>query len=395
MEAVTILGATGSIGLQTLEVVARHPRSFRIHALTGGSRWRELAELCLSHRPEVAVMADAGAGEALRNHLRETGSDTEVLVGEQGLCQVAESAQTDVLVAAIVGAAGVRPTLAGVNAGKRVLLANKEALVVTGQLFMDAVRAHGATLIPVDSEHNAIFQCLPLEVQRGAPLAQAGVRRLVLTASGGPFRQMPAGDLQKVTPGQAVRHPNWDMGPKISVDSATLMNKGLELIEACWLFGVTPELVDVVVHPQSVLHSMVEYADGSILAQMGTPDMRTPIANALAWPDRVESGAQRLDLVQMSNLEFEAPDLQRFPALRLARQAMETGGTATAVLNAANEEAVAAFLEGQLGFMEIPALVEEVLGRVPARQASCLDTVFDADENARREARTWIRGRSH
>lgn len=393
MEAISILGATGSIGRQTLEVVARHPDAFRIHALAAGNRWRELAELCLTHRPAVAVMADAEAGEALRNHLRRAGSDTEVRIGEAGLCEVAKSPGTDVLVAAIVGAAGVRPTLAGVEAGKRILLANKEALVVTGQLFMDAVRRHGATLIPVDSEHNAIFQCLPLEVQQGAPLAGAGVRRLVLTASGGPFREASLEQLGKVTPEQAVRHPNWDMGPKISVDSATLMNKGLELIEACWLFGVPPDLVDVVVHPQSVLHSMVEYADGSILAQMGTPDMRTPIANALAWPERIDSGAERLDLVAMSALSFEAPDMERFPALRLARRAMEAGGTACAVLNAANEEAVAAFLEGEIAFMQITALVEAVMEQIPAQAASCLDVVFEADARARRQARDWIRGR--
>jgi 1-deoxy-D-xylulose-5-phosphate reductoisomerase len=390
MEQVVILGATGSIGRQTLEVVARHPQSFAVQAVTACHRWRELADICLVHRPRYAVMADAAAADALRNHLSEQGSDTEVLAGEQALAQVAADPGAGVVVAAIVGAAGVGPTLAAVNAGKRVLLANKEALVVTGQLFMDAVRAHGATLIPVDSEHNAIFQCLPLEVQQGAPLAQAGVSRLILTASGGPFREASPEQLRAVTPEQAVRHPNWDMGPKISVDSATLMNKGLELIEACWLFGVMPELIDVVVHPQSVVHSMVEYADGSVLAQLGSPDMRTPIAQALAWPERVESGAERLDFARLSGLSFEAPDHKRFPALELARRAMEAGGSATAVLNAANEEAVAAFLDGRVGFMDIATLVDSALQAVPHGACRELEQVFEADRAARAHTRREI-----
>ena len=385
LETVTILGATGSIGRQTLDVLARNPERYRVLGLTAGHRWRELAEHCLTWRPRFAALADEQAAEALRNHLREAGSHTQVLAGHAGVAEVAALQEADTVVAAIVGAAGVRPTLAAVEAGKKILLANKETLVVTGALFMEAVKRHGATLLPVDSEHNAIFQCLP------ADGVGPGVRRLLLTASGGPFRGWTREQLTAVTPEQAVCHPNWDMGPKISVDSATLMNKGLEYIEACWLFDVAPERIDVVIHPQSVVHSMVEYLDGSVLAQMGTPDMRTPIACALSWPERIESGASRLDFATLSGLDFQAPDNQAFPCLGLARQAMEEGGAATAVLNAANEEAVAAFLDRRLGFNAIGAVVEETLQRTPSSRCADVDAVMDVDARARDLARSLIR----
>jgi 1-deoxy-D-xylulose-5-phosphate reductoisomerase len=385
LETVTILGATGSIGRQTLDVLARNPERYRVLGLTAGHRWRELAEHCLAWRPRFAALADEQAAEALRNHLHEAGSHTQVLAGHAGVAEVAALQEADTVVAAIVGAAGVRPTLAAVEAGKKILLANKETLVVTGALFMDAVKRHGATLLPVDSEHNAIFQCLPAEG------VGPGVRRLLLTASGGPFRGWTREQLTAVTPEQAVCHPNWDMGPKISVDSATLMNKGLEYIEACWLFDVAPERIEVVIHPQSVVHSMVEYLDGSVLAQMGTPDMRTPIACALSWPERIESGASRLDFATLSGLDFQAPDNQAFPCLGLARQAMEEGGAATAVLNAANEEAVAAFLDRRLGFNAIGAVVEETLQRTPSSRCADVDAVMDVDARARVLARSLIR----
>ena len=385
LETVTILGATGSIGRQTLDVLARNPERYRVLGLTAGHRWRELAEHCLTWRPPFAALADEQAAEALRNHLREAGSHTQVLAGHAGVAEVAALQEADTVVAAIVGAAGVRPTLAAVEAGKKILLANKETLVVTGALFMEAVKRHGATLLPVDSEHNAIFQCLP------ADGVGPGVRRLLLTASGGPFRGWTREQLTAVTPEQAVCHPNWDMGPKISVDSATLMNKGLEYIEACWLFDVAPQRIDVVIHPQSVVHSMVEYLDGSVLAQMGTPDMRTPIACALSWPERIESGASRLDFATLSGLDFQAPDNDAFPCLGLARQAMEEGGAATAVLNAANEEAVAAFLDRRLGVNAIGAVVEETLQRTPSSRCADVDAVMDVDARARDLARSLIR----
>lgn len=384
-EAVTILGATGSIGRQTLEVLALHPDRYRVVALTAGHRWKELAEHCLKWRPRYAALADQQAARALRNHLREAGSDTEVLGGHAGVTALAALEEVDTVVAAIVGAAGVRPTLAAVRAGKKVLLANKEALVVTGALFMEAVKRHGAVLLPVDSEHNAIFQCLP---RAGVG---ASVRRLLLTASGGPFLGWSREQLEDVTAEQAVRHPNWSMGPKISVDSATLMNKGLEFIEACWLFDVAPTRIDVVVHPQSVVHSMVEYLDGSVLAQMGTPDMRTPIACALAWPERIDSGATPLDFGRLAGLDFREPDPVAFPCLGLARQAMETGGTATAILNAANEEAVDAFLAGRLGFNRIGAVVAETLQCVPVIRCVDVDAVMEQDDKARVAARAFIK----
>ncbi len=383
-ERITVLGATGSIGCQTLEVLALHPERYEVVALTAGHRWRELAEQCLRWRPRYAALADEQAAGELRNHLKAAGSDTEVLAGHQGVCALAGLDDVDTVVAAIVGAAGVRPTLAAVGAGKKILLANKETLVVTGALFMEAVKRHGATLLPVDSEHNAIFQCLP----RGG--VDQGVRRVLLTASGGPFLGWSAEQLASVTPEQAVRHPNWDMGPKISVDSATLMNKGLEFIEACWLFDMPPERVDVVIHPQSVVHSMVEYLDGSVLAQMGTPDMRTPIACALAWPQRIASGAPSLDFATLAELRFLPPDEQAFPCLALARQAMQAGGGATAVLNAANEVAVAAFLDGGLGFQHIGSVVANTLEALPGGCCDDVDEVMDLDARARELARQQV-----
>ena len=384
---VTVLGATGSIGLSTLDVLARHAERYEVFALTAFSRVDELAGLCLRHRPRLAVVADARAAASLQQRLRDAGLNTEVLYGEQALCEVASAAEVDVVMAAIVGAAGLRPTLAAVQAGKRVLLANKEALVMSGALFMQAVRRYAATLLPIDSEHNAIFQCLP---ERTGSLEQLGVRRILLTASGGPFREFTLEQMASVTPAQACAHPNWSMGQKISVDSASMMNKGLELIEACWLFDVPPARVEVVVHPQSVIHSMVDYLDGSVLAQLGNPDMRTPIAHALAWPERIDAGVSALDLFRIARLDFQAPDEQRFPCLRLARQAAEQGGTAPALLNAANEVAVAAFLAGRIGFTAIAALIEEVLQREPVAAANDLQQVFAADARARELAGAWL-----
>ncbi|GGH96833.1 1-deoxy-D-xylulose-5-phosphate reductoisomerase [Pseudomonas fluvialis] len=384
---VTVLGATGSIGLSTLDVLARHAERYEVFALTAFSRVDELAGLCLRHRPRLAVVADVRAAASLQQRLRDAGLNTEVLYGEQALCEVASAAEVDVVMAAIVGAAGLRPTLAAVQAGKRVLLANKEALVMSGALFMQAVRRHAATLLPIDSEHNAIFQCLP---ERTGSLEQLGVRRILLTASGGPFREFTLEQMASVTPAQACAHPNWSMGQKISVDSASMMNKGLELIEACWLFDVPPARVEVVVHPQSVIHSMVDYLDGSVLAQLGNPDMRTPIAHALAWPERIDAGVSALDLFRIARLDFQAPDEQRFPCLRLARQAAEQGGTAPALLNAANEVAVAAFLAGRIGFTAIAALIEEVLQREPVAAADDLQQVFAADARARELADAWL-----
>ena len=384
---VTVLGATGSIGLSTLDVLARHAERYEVFALTAFSRVDELAGLCLRHRPRLAVVADARAAASLQQRLRDAGLNTEVLYGEQALCEVASAAEVDVVMAAIVGAAGLRPTLAAVQAGKRVLLANKEALVMSGALFMQAVRRHAATLLPIDSEHNAIFQCLP---ERAGSLEQLGVRRILLTASGGPFREFTLEQMASVTPAQACAHPNWSMGQKISVDSASMMNKGLELIEACWLFDVPPARVEVVVHPQSVIHSMVDYLDGSVLAQLGNPDMRTPIAHALAWPERIDAGVSALDLFRIARLDFQAPDEQRFPCLRLARQAAEQGATAPALLNAANEVAVAAFLAGRIGFTAIAALIEEVLQREPVAAADDLQQVFAADARARELAGAWL-----
>lgn len=386
VQSITVLGATGSIGRSTLDVVARHPDRYRVHALTAFHRVADLAQLCQQFQPSYAVVPTQDAATQLRALLVESGTHTSVLVGEASLAQVA--AEADTVMAAIVGAAGLMPTLAAVKAGRRVLLANKEALVMSGALFMRAVREHGATLLPIDSEHNAIFQCLPANYAQG--LAAAGVEKLLLTASGGPFREFSLEQLCDVTPAQAVKHPNWSMGQKISVDSATLMNKGLEFIEACWLFAARPDQIEVVVHPQSVIHSMVCYADGSVLAQMGQPDMRTPIAHALAWPERIKSGVPALDFATLSSLTFSAPDLARFPCLRLAQEAMAAGGTHPAILNAANEVAVAAFLAGELDFLGIPRVIEQVLREIPVSDAEELATILAADAAARRCAHALI-----
>ena len=390
-QQVCVLGATGSIGLSTLDVLARHPQRYSVFAITGHSRLAELEALCLVHRPRFAVVASDEQARHLRGALQAEGLATRVLVGEPGLCEVAGHPEVDVVMAAIVGAAGLKPTLAAVQAGKRVLLANKEALVMSGALFMHEVQAHGAVLLPIDSEHNAIFQCMPGDYARG--LGQVGVRRILLTASGGPFRETPLDQLSEVSPEQACAHPNWSMGRKISVDSASMMNKGLELIEACWLFDAPPSKVEVVIHPQSVIQSLVDYVDGSVLAQLGNPDMRTPIAHALAWPERIDSGVSPLDLFGIARLDFQAPDEQRFPCLRLARQAAEAGGSAPAMLNAANEVAVAAFLERRIRFTEIAVIIDEVLNREAATPVESLDVVLEADRRAREAAQAWLHGR--
>ncbi|MDO8266306.1 MAG: 1-deoxy-D-xylulose-5-phosphate reductoisomerase [Moraxellaceae bacterium] len=382
VQRITLLGATGSIGASTLDVIARHPDRYQVFALTAHSRVDELARLCRTHSPQVAVVATAE--DALRLQTLLQGQSISIMYGPEALCQVAASAETDTVMAAIVGAAGLLPTLAAVKAGKRILLANKEALVMSGALFMREVVRSGSALLPIDSEHNAIFQCLPGNFSRG--LAQVGVERLLLTASGGPFRNWTIEQMQQATPEQAVKHPKWSMGRKISVDSATLMNKGLELIEACWLFGTTPAHVQVVVHPESIVHSLVQYVDGSTLAQLGNPDMRTPIALGLAWPDRVPAGVSALELFATGSLNFEAPDEVRFPCLRLAREAMMAGGTAPAVLNAANEVAVEAFLDGRLRFTDIPALIERTLTELPMMAADELSTILAADRAARAHA---------
>ncbi|MBS9725889.1 1-deoxy-D-xylulose-5-phosphate reductoisomerase [Stutzerimonas stutzeri] len=385
---ITILGATGSIGLSTLDVVARHPDRYDVFALTGFSRLAELRALCLKHRPRYAVVSDQAQARILQDQLHVDGVSTRVLDGEGGLSEVAAHPEVDVVMAAIVGAAGLKPTLAAVQSGKRVLLANKEALVMSGALFMQALRDSGAVLLPIDSEHNAIFQCLPTDYSQG--LGTVGVRRILLTASGGPFREMAPDLLSDVTPEQACAHPNWSMGRKISVDSASMMNKGLELIEACWLFDARPHQVEVVIHPQSVIHSMVDYVDGSVLAQLGNPDMRTPIAHALAWPERIESGVSALDLLRVGRLDFQAPDDRRFPCLRLARTAAEVGGTAPAMLNAANEVAVDAFLNRRIRFTEIASIIDDVLNHEASVPTVCLEDVLAADRRARDVAGQWL-----
>jgi 1-deoxy-D-xylulose-5-phosphate reductoisomerase len=387
-QQITVLGATGSVGLSTLDVIARHPSRYRVFALTGFTRLAELLALCVRHTPQFAVVPTAVAARQLQEDLQAAGLDTRVLVGEGGLCEVSAHPQVDTVLAAIVGAAGLRPTLAAVEAGKKVLLANKEALVMSGALFMQAVRRSGTVLLPLDSEHNAIFQCLPGNYASG--LNEVGVRRILLTASGGPFRETPLEDLEHVSPEQACAHPNWSMGRKISVDSASMMNKGLELIEACWLFDTAPARIEVVIHPQSVIHSMVDYVDGSVLAQLGNPDMRTPIAHALAWPERIDSGVAPLDLFSIARLDFQAPDELRFPCLRLARQAAETGDSAPAVLNAANEVAVAAFLDRRIRYPEIASMIDEVLNLEPVVAVNELETVFEVDAKARTLAEQWL-----
>jgi 1-deoxy-D-xylulose-5-phosphate reductoisomerase len=388
LQRVTVLGATGSIGRSTLDVLARHPQRYEVFALSGFTRLAELEALCLLHRPRYAVTADASSARHLQGALHAAGLAVQVLCGERGLCEVAADPEVDTVMAAIVGAAGLAPTLAAVTAGKRILLANKEALVMSGALFMQAVRQSGSVLLPIDSEHNAIFQCLPGDYSRG--LDAVGVRRILLTASGGPFRQTALDELAWVTPEQACAHPNWSMGRKISVDSASMMNKGLELIEACWLFDARADQVEVVIHPQSVIHSLVEYVDGSVLAQLGNPDMRTPIAHALAWPERIDSGVAALDLFKVARLDFQPPDELRFPCLALSRQAAEAGKSAPAMLNAANEVAVAAFLDQRIRFTDIPLLIADVLNREQTLVVDSLDDVMAADKRARTVAGQWL-----
>ena len=386
MQRVAILGATGSIGASALDVVARHPERMRASVLAAGSRVDELLALCHRHCPDHAVIADEAAYAALRDGLRDAGLATEAHAGSDALDALVAGDACDSVVAAIVGAAGLSSTLAAARAGKRLLLANKESLVLAGELVTRAADASGAEIIPIDSEHNAIFQCLR---SRDARL-EAGVRRIILTASGGPFRGRNRAELEAVTVAQAVAHPKWSMGPKISVDSATLMNKGLEVIEAHHLFNVPGSRIDVLVHPQSLVHSLVEFIDGSTLAQLGLPDMRTTLAVGLGWPQRIESGVGGLDLLTQGRLDFEAPDMDAFPCLRLAWQAMEAGGSAPAILNAANEVAVSAFLQGRIGFLSIPALVEHALSTLPYAAADTLDVLLAADTQARHITETAI-----
>ena len=387
--SIAILGATGSIGASALDVIARHPDRFGVVALSAQRRWQALLEPIRRFRPAFAALLDPRAARELADAVRRENLPTRVLQGEDGLCTIAALPEVDTVIASIVGAAGLSPTLAAARAGKRILLANKETLVLGGRLFIEAVRASGATLLPIDSEHNAIFQCLPST--HGGNAAACGVRRILLTASGGPFRVTPLSELAQVTPEAACAHPKWRMGRKISVDSATMMNKGLEVIEAHWLFGAQADAIDVVIHPQSIVHSLVEYLDGSVLAQLGNPDMRTPIAQALAWPGRVDSGVAALDLARIGALEFAAPDVARFPCLALAYAALREGGTAPAVLNAANEVAVAAFLDGRIGFLDIAVACEGTLSRIAARPITSLDDALAADDEARSVALELLR----
>jgi 1-deoxy-D-xylulose-5-phosphate reductoisomerase len=380
MKSISILGATGSIGQSTLDVISRHPDNFRLFAVTANTQVDKMAQICRQFQPEVAVMADEQSARALHQQIKDLGN-ISILSGESGLIQVASDAQVDVVMAAIVGSVGLMPTLSAVRAGKRVLLANKESLVMAGHLFMQEVNEHKAELLPIDSEHNAIFQCLPTDYAAG--LANKGVSKILLTGSGGPFRETPLEQFASITPEQAIAHPNWSMGPKISVDSATMMNKGLELIEACWLFDVDESFVQIVLHPQSIIHSMVAYNDGSVLAQMGNPDMRTPIANALGWPQRIESGVEPLDLIAVSKLDFADADENRFPCLRLARQAIQQGGTSTAILNAANEMAVAAFLQNKIPFIRIPEIIKHTMDSISSHASDNLQQILHDDRTAR------------
>lgn len=390
-QGITVLGATGSIGRSTLDVVSRHPDKYRIVALTAHRQIKLLAEQCGEFHPDFAVVTEPDGAEELSGLLSEISPETEVLSGIEGMERVAAEHSVDQVMAAIVGAAGLRPTMAAVRAGKRVLLANKESLVMAGALFMDEVVASGAQLLPIDSEHNAIFQCLPHDATLGK--FSGGVESILLTGSGGPFRNRATDTLAAVTPDEAVAHPNWSMGRKISVDSATMMNKGLEFIEACWLFGAVPDQIQVVIHPESIIHSMVQYRDGSVLAQMGNPDMRTPIAHALGWPDRIDAGVDSLDLFEIAQLNFEKPDFDHYPCLRLSIEAMRRGGSATTVLNASNEIAVEAFLNGQIGYMEIANIIEETLGTVAVEEVTDIGLVLAKDGEARMVATEQINRR--
>ena len=387
MQSITLLGATGSIGESTLAVIARHPDKYSVFALTGNQQIEKLAAQCQRHRAEFAVVNDAPAASRLQALLLDAKCPTEVLYGAEALCQVASAVQVDTVMAAIVGAAGLMPTMAAVNAGKKILLANKESLVMAGGLFMQAVRASGSVLLPVDSEHNAIFQCLPANYVK---TETSGISKLLLSASGGPFRGWSAEQMATVTPEQACAHPNWSMGRKISVDSASLMNKGLELIEACWLFAVAPRQIEVVVHPQSVIHSLVQYIDGSVLAQLGNPDMRTPIAHALAWPNRVDAGVPDLNLFDIAHLDFEPADVTNFPCLTLASQAAVAAGDAPTILNAANEVAVQAFLDRRISFTQIAEVVDNALSRLTISEPDSLAAVQESDKKARSLSAEYI-----
>jgi 1-deoxy-D-xylulose-5-phosphate reductoisomerase len=387
MQAITVLGATGSIGVSTLDVIARHPDKYSVFALTAHRQIEKLAGQCLQFKPTYAVVADDGAAVALQALLSAQGSATEVLFGREALCAVSSAEGVDTVMAAIVGAAGLEPTMAAVRAGKKILLANKEALVMAGGLFMQAVAASGSVLLPIDSEHNAIFQCLPSDFKN---TDKGGVKKLLLSASGGPFRGRTLEQMRAVTPDQACAHPNWSMGRKISVDSATLMNKGLELIEACWLFNVAASQVEVVVHPQSIIHSLVQYIDGSVLAQLGNPDMRTPIAHALAWPSRIESGVADLDLFSIAQLNFEKPDLTSFPCLAVASAAAREGRDAAAILNAANEIAVQAFLDERIGFTQIAEVVSHTLNSLALTEPDSLEAVQESDRRGRAVSSDYI-----
>ena len=388
MQKLTILGSTGSIGVSTLDVIRLHPQRYRVAALCAHSQLDRLFDQCLEFRPQYAVVRDASLASELRTRLQAAECPTFVEWGPDALVRMAELPEVDAVMAAIVGAAGLPPTLAAAVAGKKILLANKEALVMAGPVFMQAVRQNGATLLPIDSEHNAIFQSLPQDYS--GDLYKSGVQSLLLTASGGPFRNTPLEALREVTPEQACAHPNWVMGRKISVDSATMMNKGLEMIEAHWLFNVPAEKIQVVVHPQSVVHSLVQYIDGSVIAELGNPDMRTPIAHALAYPERISSGVDPLDLFEIASLHFERPDFDRFPCLQLAYRALKEGGSAPATLNAANEIAVQAFFDGRIGFTEISRVIALAMDRVPATKLVSMADVLSADAEARRVAESVI-----
>ncbi len=393
MKGICILGATGSIGVSTLDVVARHPDQYQVVALTANTNIDALYEQCMTHHPEYVVVVDEQKAAVFSEKIKQSPvSDVKVLVGSEALVQVAELDAVDSVMAAIVGAAGLLPTLAAAKAGKTVLLANKEALVMSGDIFMQAIRESGADLLPIDSEHNAIFQCMPAGYTAGDSAPQA--RRILLTASGGPFRETPVDELHDVTVDQAVAHPKWDMGRKISVDSATMMNKGLELIEACLLFNMSPDDIQVVIHKQSIIHSMVDYVDGSVLAQMGNPDMRIPIAHAMAWPDRFDSGVEPLNIFDVRQMDFEQPSLERFPCLRLAYEAIKAGGIMPTVLNAANEVAVDEFLNERVKFTDIPVIIEKCMAKFSAEAANTLDVVLKADKDAREQSYQIIKGMS-
>ncbi len=389
LQGVCILGSTGTIGVNTLDVIKRHADRYKVIALTANKADEKLFQQCVEFNPLYAVLVNADAAQRLELKLEQAGINTEVLYGVKSLEKVAGLDEVDQVMAAIVGAAGLLPTLAAARAGKRILLANKEALVMSGDIFMKEVEKHNAELLPIDSEHNAIFQCMPVHFDSG--LQQVGVNKILLTASGGPFRTRDIDSLHNVTPAEAVAHPNWVMGQKISVDSATMMNKGLEVIEACWLFKTEPSMIQVVLHSQSIIHSMVSYTDGSVLAQMGNPDMRTPIAHAMAWPQRMPSGVEPLDIFEVAKLEFEKPDFIRFPCLAMAYEALNEGGTATATLNAANEIAVDAFLNKQLSFTNISRVIEKTLEQSKNVEAENLQIILDADADARQVSTDWVK----